>query len=93
MGKIKCSIVTFFSGGKLKQGCSINTKGTCISAALYEDCIALEEFLMLNSECASLEAFPSVGTCTKQESISSQPGCLFSQNHCNLMPLETTVPL
>lgn len=59
MGKIKFSIVTFFPGGKFTQGCSISTKGTGISVALCEDCIALGEFLMLNSQCASLEVFSS----------------------------------
>lgn len=48
---------------------------------------------MLNSECAYLGASPSVGAQTKQESISSQPGCLFSQNCTNSVPLETSVPL
>lgn len=47
---------------------------------------------MLNNACAYLWAFPLVGAQTKQESISPQPGCLFSQNCRNLIPLETSVP-
>lgn len=46
---------------------------------------------MRNSECAYLGASPPARAQTKQES--SQPGCLFSKNRRNLIPLETLVPL
>lgn len=47
--------------------------------------------VMWNSKCAYLGASPPVRAKTKQES--SQPGCLFSENCRNLIPLETSVPL
>lgn len=85
----------FFLCGKLKQDCSISssTKGAWIAMALSEDCAALGNSVMLNNKYAYLRASQSIGAQTLQESISSQPGCLLSQNYRSLIPLVTSVSL
>lgn len=60
----------------------------CVKTALPQG-----DSVMLNSECAYLGASPFGGGTGKQESISSQPGCQFSPNCRNLIPLGTSVPL
>lgn len=74
------------------QKVKVKAKGAWVVVALCEDCTSQGNSVMLNNACAYLGAFPLVGAQTKQESISPQPGCLFSQNCRNLIPLETSVP-
>lgn len=94
-GRVNYMILGFFCG-KLKQSCFISSsikEGSLDRDGLVWKLLPWGNSVMLNSECAYLGASPLVGEQTKQESISSQPGCLFSQNCRNFIPLETSVPL
>lgn len=62
----------FFFWWKVRTRLLHQYQSTCISVVLCKDSIALGESLMLNIGCSSFEAFPSVGTYTKQESISAR---------------------